>query len=271
MTEPQDISHRLSSYYSLRKTDSEQADQLLSSLGASTEIDREIILELAAPKPLWQSDRFIAAHNLVVRGLEVLDRNGTRKVPVPRLGPLRPVVGYFVELVTKFIVRSHLRSITLNLQRLYRRREANCASDDPDRTLLRRARIDMDRLVPGFKKNPLGVPTVLLSGAFASTLVGVFQDAFGVFGSSSLAKVIATAALFLVAAVASWVILRGAAVAHRRIALTTDEPMTALYEVIGRAGDPPKDQAGLFAVLSIALVVLSLLVIPIGLTLTVFS
>ena len=101
--------------------------------------------------------------------------------------------------------------------------------------------------------------------------VRVFQDAFGRFGSSSIFEVVATAVLFVVAIAASWVILRGAAVAHRRIQLTTHRPLEALYETIGRAGRPPRDQAGLFAVLSILLTLLSLLVIPIGLTITVLS
>jgi hypothetical protein len=46
-------------------------------------------------------------------------------------------------------------------------------------------------------------------------------------------------ALFLVLTAASWVILRDAAVARRRIVLTTEKPFDALYETIGRCGGPP--------------------------------
>jgi hypothetical protein len=40
-------------FYSLRHTDSAKADAVLGELGASDEADRDIILELAAPKPIW--------------------------------------------------------------------------------------------------------------------------------------------------------------------------------------------------------------------------
>jgi len=262
---------KFSDFYSLRNTDSARADEVLGELGASSEADREIILELAAPKPIWLPDRFLEAHALVVRALEVLDRNATRKVKGPRLGPLSPIVRFFVELVTRFIVRSHLRTITDELGHLYARREANCMPDDPARTLLRRGRQDMAKIAPGFKRNPLGLPTFLLTGAVLSSLISWLQSAFGVFGSSSTATIIATAALFLFAFLASWVILRGAAVAHRRIGLTIETPLDALYETIGRAGTAPSNQSGLFAVVAIILTLAAVLVVPVGLALTVMG
>ena len=65
------------------------------------------------------------------------------------------------------------------------------------------------------------------------------------------------------------IIVRGAAVAHRRIQLTVEEPLAALYETTGRAGDPPNDQAGAFAIIAIILTIVALLVVPIGLAFTV--
>lgn len=265
-----ELGDRLSDYYSLRKTDSDEADAKLNELGANDRVDREIILELAAPKPLWLPHRFLQAHTLMVRSLEVLDRNGTRNPPLPNAGPLKPVLKYLVELVTKFIVRSHLRSVTDNVHRLYARREANCLPEDPARRLLRRGRKDLDRVMPGFKRNPLGVPTFLLGGAFLSTILGVLQEAFGLFGSNTTVTTVLTVIILLVAVLASWVILKGAAVAHRRIDLTTDKPVAALYETIGRCGNPPKDQSGTFAVISIVIVLLALLVVPLALAITVF-
>ena len=273
MTEDRDllldeIGDRLAGFYSLRKTDSDQADEVLNSMGASDEVDRLIITELAAPRPLWLPDRFLEAHQLMIRALEGLDRNGTKRPPVGRLGPLKPVGRYLVQIVTMFIIRSHLRSLVDTMYRLYVRREANCAPRDPDRKLLRRAREDMERLKPGFKRNPLGIPTFLLGGAVLSGSVGLLQDATGVFNrdTSLIIKVVAVGILFGVAGIAGWAILRGAAVAHRRIQLTTDAPMEALYETIGRAGNAPNDQAGLFAIVSILLIVLALFLVPIGLT-----
>lgn len=256
-------------FYALRHTDSERAEAVLADLGASGEADRDIILELAAPKPIWRPDRFLDAHTLTVRGLEVLDRNATRKIAAPRVGPLGVVLRFFIELVTRFIVRSHLRTVTDELGRLYARREANCMPDDPARPLLRRARQDIAKIEPGFKRNPLGLPTFLLTGAVLSTLLSWIQNVFGVFGTDSTITIISTAVLFLVAFAAAMVIVRGAATAHRRIQLTIESPLAALYETIGRAGDPPNDQAGTFAVIAIILTLLALLVVPIGLAFTV--
>lgn len=262
---------KFADFYSLHNTDSDKADAVLSELGASDEADREILIELAAPRPIWRPERFLDAHTLMVRALEVLDRNATRKIPSPGFGPLGPIIRFFIELVTRFIVRNHLRTVTEELGILYSRREANCLADDPARPLLRRGRQDITKIEPGFKRNPLGLPTFLLTGAVLSTFLSWLQNAFGVFGSSSVATIIATAALFIIAAFASWVILRGAATAHRRIALTIEGPLDALYETIGRAGDPPSDGSGLFAIISIVLILVALLVVPIGLALTVLA
>ena len=45
-----DLGDRLTDFYSLRKTSSAQADQTLDALGANDEVDRQILLELAAPQ-----------------------------------------------------------------------------------------------------------------------------------------------------------------------------------------------------------------------------
>jgi hypothetical protein len=263
------IRRKFGDFYSLRHTDTARADAVLADLGASDEADRDIVLELAAPKPLWRPERFLDAHTLFVRALEVLDRNATRKIRTPRIGPLGVVARFFIELVARFIVRSHLRTVTDETGRLYARREANSMPDDPARPLLRRARQDIAEIEPGFKRNPLGLPTFLLTGAVLSTILSWIQNVFGVFGTDSTTTIIATACLFLVAFLAAIIIVRGAAVAHRRIELTVSEPLAALYETIGRAGDPPNDQAGAFAVIAIVLTIVALLVVPIGLAFTV--
>lgn len=267
-----DLGDRLGGFYALRNSDSAEAQATLDMLGASSEVDRQILLELAAPRPLWRPDRFLDAHTLVVRSLEVLDRNGTRKPPVPPVGPLKPVVGHVVEIAAKFIVRSHLRTLTDSMHKLYVRREANCTPDEDDsRRLLRRGRVDIERVMPGFKRNPLAIPGVLLGGAFLSTIFGVLQDTVGLFGGSGWERIAATAVMFLLAVIAAYAILRGAAVAHHRIKMTTDQPVAALYDTIGRAGNPPNDRAGTFAIVAVVLMTLAFLVVPIGLALTVSS
>jgi hypothetical protein len=46
--------------------------------------------------------------------------------------------------------------------------------------------------------------------------------------------------------------------------MTTDEPLKALWETIGRCGKPPEDDAQAFAIYAIILTVLGWLIIPIG-------
>ena len=76
--------------------------------------------------------------------------------------------------------------------RLYARREANCLPDDPQRRLLTRARNQMERVTPGFKRNALGVPAFLLGGAVFSTLMTLIQRALFAAISAWWTQVLAT-------------------------------------------------------------------------------
>jgi hypothetical protein len=62
----------------------------------------------------------------------------------------------------------------------------------------------------------------------------------------------------------AWAALFSAAVARRRIRLSTDQPIAALYDAIGAAGRPPKDQSTNFALLAIALLILAGIVVPLA-------
>jgi hypothetical protein len=55
-------------------------------------------------------------------------------------------------------------------------------------------------------------------------------------------------------------------VARRRIRLTTDPPLEALWETIGRCGHPPRDQARAIAFVAIILTFIPWVLIPLGLT-----
>jgi hypothetical protein len=57
---------------------------------------------------------------------------------------------------------------------------------------------------------------------------------------------------------------RGAAVARRRIRLTVERPLAALYETIGRCGRPPRDNARTVALYAILLTIVAGLVVPLG-------
>jgi hypothetical protein len=83
-------------------------------------------------------------------------------------------------------------------------------------------------------------------------------------GGSGVGIAAATVAAFLLLAGASWVILRGAAVARRRIKVSLDRPLQALWETIGSCGKPPKDSARTFAALAIVITIVGWLAIPLG-------
>ena len=67
----------------------------------------------------------------------------------------------------------------------------------------------------------------------------------------------------LIALAASWVILRGAALASRRIRLATRGPLNALWGTIGWCGDAPKDSARTFVIVSVGLTLGCWILVPI--------
>jgi len=260
-----DLENQFETFQALRKSDEAAADAVLEGLGAQGDVDRDIVLELSAPHPLGHPERFDEAHRLAVRGLEVLDRNGSRGIKVWGLGPLGPVAAFLTQQMTQFIVRSHQSNVASSMLNLYGRREANAATDDPALPLLRRARIHMERLTPGFRKNALGVPIFVIGGALFSTILSLTQRALASALSSLWSRVLATVIIGLVMAAIAWVIVRGAAVARRRIKLSLDGPLQALWETIGRCGEPPRDPAKIFGLIGIILALLPWILIPTGL------
>lgn len=260
-----DLDEKFQAFQAFRKSDAEATEAILGALGAQDDVDRDIILELSAPRPLGHPERFAEAHALFIRSLEVLDRNGARGVRVSGVGPISPVAAYLIQQVAHFIVRSYQSTVVDTVSQLYARREANAALNDPARPMLTRARLHMSRLGPGFKRNPLGIPTFLLGGAVLSTLLQVLGSAANSALGSTPTRIAAVVVVGLVVAGAAWVILRGAAVARQRIRLTTEAPLRALYETIGRCGQPPRDQSRTIALVAIVLTFIPWVLVPIGL------
>lgn len=249
----------------LRADSPEEKGRLLEEIAGPGKPEQDILNQLSKPRPLWRPDRFEEAHRLAMRSLEVLDRNGARGARMPRLGPLVPVASYVVGIMTRWIVKGYQNSLVTSIRKLYERREANSVWGSPEHVMLRRARLDASRVEAGFKGNPLGIPTFLLGGAvlsgFVSVINGFLQWAFrpGV-------GILVFAAIFCVLFFGlAWASLYSAGVARRRIRLSTEQPMKALWETIGAAGEPPHDESYNFAVYSIVLLVLSLVVVPVAL------
>ncbi len=257
-----DLDQKFAAFQAFRKGDGREANDILTGLGAQDAVDRDIVLEVSAPRPLGHPERFSAAHRLVIRALEVLDRNGARSVQMGT-GPLRPVASFLAQQVTQFIVRSHLAVVTDEMVRLYARREANAALDDPQGRMLMIARIQMERLSPGFKRNALGAAAFLVGGAAVSWIANAAAAGARAATTNRWTEVIATVVLGLLVAGLAWTIVRGAAVARRRIHLTLDRPLEALWQTIGRCGRPPRDQARVFALIGIILAAAPWVIVPI--------
>jgi len=253
----------------LRADTVEEKGALLEQIAGSGKVEQAIVSELSKVRPLWRPDRFEEAHRLAMRSLEVLDRNGARAAKLPALGPLKPIAGYVVGLLTRWVVKGHQNTLVGSIRKLYERREANAIWGSPEHVMLRRARIDATRVEPAYRGNPLGLPTFLLGGAILSSVITALQSFLRWALEGALGIVILIVILTLIFAGLAWSALYAAGVARRRIRLTTDQPMKALWETIGAAGDPPKDASYSFAVYAIVLLVLLWILVPLAVWLLV--
>ena len=256
------ILDRIDALRVLRADSQEEKGALLEKIAGRGKPEQDIVSELSKVRPLWRPDRFEEAHRMAMRSLEVLDRNGARSPKLPRLGPLTPPAAYVVEQMTRWIVKGHQNTMVTRVRKLYERREANSVWGSPEHHMLRRARIDAARVEPGYKGNPLGLPTFLLGGAVLSSVASGLNR-FVAWAFNDTVGVIIFALVFGVVFFGlAWAALYSAGVARRRIRLCTDQPMKALWETIGACGTPPKDGSYDFAVYAIVLLALAWVLVP---------
>lgn len=247
----------------LRADTPEEKGRLLEEIGGPGQVEQDIVSQLSKVKPLWLPNEFPEAHRIAMRSLEVLDRNGVRSAPMPRpLGPLRAVAGLLVQLVTRWIVRGYQNRLASDIRKLYERREANSIWGSPAHVMLRRARINAVQVEHGLKSNPIGVPGFLLGGAVLSGMFSATASAFENAVTSATGRIILGAGVALLMMALSWVAIYAASIARRRIRLTTEQPVAALWDTVGAAGDPPKDQSYQLALVAIILLVVAVLAVP---------
>ena len=256
------ILDRIDALRVLRADTQEEKGRLLEEIGGRGKVEQDIVSELSKTRPLWRADRFEEAHRLAMRSLEVLDRNGARHTTLRRLGPLRPIAQFMVGLITQWIVKNHQNTLISRIRKLYERREANSEWGTPEHRMLRRARINATQVESGFKAQTLGLPTFLLGGAFLTSLASGGQSLLRSAFDSTAGTVVIGVVLAVVLGVVAWAALYGAATARRRIRLSTDQPMRALWETIGAAGNPPRDASFDFALYAIVLTILAWIIIP---------
>jgi hypothetical protein len=254
----------------IRADTPEERGRLLEEIGGGGKVEQDIVLELSKVRPLWKPAQFERIHNLAMRSLEVLDRNGARQAPMPRqIGPLRPIAAFLVQQVTRWIVKGHQNTLVTAIRRLYERREANSPWDSDEHHMLRRARIDTARVEAGLRTNPIGLPAFVLGGAFLSGIFSALSSlGRAAIGNRVLVVVVAVAVVLVLASLA-WIALYAAGVARRRIRMSTDQPMRALWDAVGAAGDPPRDESYNFAVYAIILLIVAAVVVPAAIGLVV--
>lgn len=244
----------------LSGSDDEIADYL-DSLEVSSPREREMLTEISRTSPLADVERFPVAHRNLIEALESLARHGYRGTRAgSRLGPLRTPVRFGVELVARYVVVSHIRNLTTTLRNLYGLREAQAVPSSQARLELHRARVDADRMVDALKTREIGIPTFLIGGALIP-LVASIGRATGLLRDFRFAGVLGLIGV-LIALLVSWFILRGTAMASRRIRLATLGPAATLWQTIGFCGSPPRDQSRKFVIAAIVLTLGSWIIVP---------
>jgi hypothetical protein len=260
-----EVTQQLATTFQLLSGDpDEAAERALAEIGVDTRTEAALLGEIAAAGPLAHPDRFEQSHRLVMRALEVLDRDGWKHPVLRRLGPFSGAASGAVQFVARTIVRGHVSNVVHALSRLYARRESQSQTASAERRMLARARIQTDRLALGYKGGSLPLPTVLIGGAAVPVLASIARQFGAVKGQGPLLIVPLGVILAIVFAVLAWVLLQGAGLAHRRIKVTLDPSLAALYETIGHCGNPPRDDSAAIAAAAIALTALAWFGVPIA-------
>jgi hypothetical protein len=233
--------------------------------------DREMLRELARTGPLARPDRFEADHRRVLIGLESLRRHGYHGSRVAsRLGPLRSPIRFLVELVARYVVVSHVKNVSTNLRNLYWQRELQSPGGSRELELLRPARFDAQALVEITKGRAVGVPAFVIGGLLIPASISLWRLASGTVREWWLALLAGAVGVAIGLAI-SWFVLRGAALASRRIRLSVTYPLAELWRTIGNCGSPPRDESRSFAVVAISLTLGVWIVLPLLVTLSLMS
>jgi hypothetical protein len=230
--------------------------------------DREMLRELARTSPLARPERFDSDHRRVLVALESLRRHGHHGArAASRLGPLRTPIRYLVQLVARYVVVAHCKNVAMHLRNLYWLREMQAESGSKELQLLRPARFDAQALVEITKGREIGVPTFVIGGLLIPVGLSLSRLVTGTVREWWIA-LLAGAIGVAIGLLISWIVLRGAALASRRIRLSLSQPLVELWRSIGYCGTPPKDQSRRFVIVAITLTLTVWIVLPLLVTLS---
>jgi len=169
------------------------------------------------------------------------------------------------------VVISHLRRVSTDMRNLYWLRAMQAPTPSNERKMLIRCGAEAQALISVFKRRTLGLPSFVIGGVLIPLVLTLFRVFRGLHLDSWWASTIFTVVGAFVVFVVGAVVLRGAAMASRRIRLATRGPVQNLWTVIGSAGNPPKDQSRKFAIVAIVLTTLMWFVVPAAIALAVLT
>jgi len=265
--ESEEFKEKISAFKTLVAGSQDASDEVFERFDIEGQTEVDIATQMVAPHTIAHPYEFEPANRMAIKSLEVLKRNGYRPVKPSRNWPvITPLFVVGIQLVSRFIVENHLRLLTEQVYNLYARREAWATPRSDNALLLRRARLDMEMIKPGFfKDSPFGLPTFLLGGAVVSSVAGALGATIRTITSSQILIAISSLISLVIILGGAWTILRGTAVARKRIRMTTDQPMSNLYQVLGNCGQPPRDQSKIFAIIALLLMIIAWVIVPLAL------
>jgi hypothetical protein len=249
-------------------SDDEAIAAFLDEIDVRGPRDREMLGELARTTPLARPDRFEDDHRRVLIAAESLRRHGHHGATAPAgLGFLRTPVRYLIELVARYVVVAYCKSVAMNLRNLYWMREMQAVGGSRELELLRPARFDAQALVEITRGREIGVPTFVIGAILVPAGLSVWRLATGTISTWWIALVAGLVGI-AVGLLISWFVLRGAALASRRIRLSLKPPLVELWRTIGHCGTPPTDHSRRFAIIAITLTLGVWIVLPLLVTLS---
>jgi hypothetical protein len=243
--------------------DDDAIARFLDEIDISSPREREMLGELARTTPLARPARFWEDHRRTIEALESLRRHGFHGSRVGRsLGPVRSFVRWLVELIARYLVVSYVKNVVVSMRNLYWVREMQARDDSEELKLLRPARFDAAALVEIMRSREVGVPSFVIAGLLIPLGASLWRIGsgftFGEWWVAALVGIVGGA----IGVGLSWIVLRGTAMASRRIRLTTREPLRELWASVGSCGTPPLDRSRTFAVVAITLMVGVWVVLP---------
>jgi hypothetical protein len=243
--------------------DDDAIARFLDEIDISSPREREMLAELARTTPLVRPARFWDDHRRTIEAIESLRRHGFHGSRVGRsLGPLRSFVRWLVELIARYLVVSHIKNVVVSMRNLYWVREMQARDDSEELKLLRPARFDAEALVEIMRSREIGIPSFVIAGLLIPLGASLWRIGsgftFAEWWVAALVGIVGGA----IGVGLSWIVLRGTAMASRRIRLTTREPLRELWISVGSCGNPPLDRSRTFAVVAITLTVGVWVVLP---------